>query len=487
MPAPATKRTGRHRFYHDVQLRGPTPQRLLLKFDPVARPRTELIDLVDKAARIEGYLQSDPLRHTVFDRFSWLPPLAIKGEVTLIQSLMADWLDQSGEYIPIAWTPRLTAQRLMTLLQHIGPVLAGRDAPWREVILDTIARQARHLRRIEKRSTERPHTRLPISMARSMAALFLPEDPSIGTPGDPALLRALAPITQGELPDEWQDTEELVRCGSQLLTLKQGFQHRRLTPPEELVEALKIVRLLVGGLLTSPGQLSVFPMGQEGDAGLIRALEPIHRPEAELVLPSLHKYRLSTDNMLVHADGHTETVAPGAFQFTAYQTPIMTSCGAPPLLATQLSQRMSQWRDALSISSAGSTLDQAETPAPMRHAMMRQATGNRLEMQAAHHGFQRMLWLSLSPHTLHGEELIPLSSGNGPLRFHLHPNVSPRVEDGHIHLDAGRAGQWKMSCQDASFGIEESIYAGQAGEVVPTQQLVLRPQKTLIRWAVAEL
>lgn len=151
MPRPL-RQSGRARFYHDIQLRGPIPSALLYEPDLPPRSGPALLEAVYDWAGQEDLTPQTRAGEDMLHRFDWLPILAAtgaEGQDTMSQ-ILHYWLDVYGRYTPAVWRPQRTAIRLVRMLGAIGPLTATADGPFRERIFDVIARQARHLGRILK-------------------------------------------------------------------------------------------------------------------------------------------------------------------------------------------------------------------------------------------------------------------------------------------------------------------------------------------------
>ncbi|MEM9233710.1 MAG: hypothetical protein AAGA69_05670, partial [Pseudomonadota bacterium] len=253
------RESGRARFYHDVQLRGPIPSGLVYFPQTSAAPEQALIEAALAWSQFEDMTPGSPAASEALQRFDWLPVLEAAGDegAAAIRRLMEFWLDHYGRFSSSSWRAALCAPRLIRMISNMDALTQGVDRPMREQILDCTARQARHLARFLKGGKER--ARLPVIVARTLASLCLPEDKQIGSPGAPRLGAFLRPIADGTLPVSWRDLSIAVHEADYLLALSAAFRDRRLSAPEELTEALKVARLYIGGFMTDQGGIAQLP------------------------------------------------------------------------------------------------------------------------------------------------------------------------------------------------------------------------------------
>ncbi|MBM3518294.1 MAG: heparinase, partial [Alphaproteobacteria bacterium] len=87
--------------------------------------------------------------------FGWLRDFAANGGAAArrkARELCAGWLAEHARWDALPWRPDLIGRRLATWVCHAPFLLENADAAFRAAFLDSIARQARHLRRTALRS-----------------------------------------------------------------------------------------------------------------------------------------------------------------------------------------------------------------------------------------------------------------------------------------------------------------------------------------------
>ena len=111
--------------------------------------------------------------------FGWLSDLrAIGGEASreYARGLVAEWIETQGRWRPLTWRPDVVSARIINWLCHAEFLFAGAEGPLGQRYLDSIARQARHLRRVVWLVEGGPD-RLIVLHALILAGLCLRSDP----------------------------------------------------------------------------------------------------------------------------------------------------------------------------------------------------------------------------------------------------------------------------------------------------------------------
>lgn len=484
----AERRSGRSRFYHEVQLRGPIPQRVLIRLPLPYRPLPILTEAMMTLAEAPEALAASAPMARLFQRADWLPLLAAADATGLarLHRLMGVWLSRFGMYAPRAWAARLCAPRLLMQLRGLDLLLFNRDAPWREHVLDVIARQARHLARAERGGTGATATDLTPALARAAAALALPPDRSIGEPTSPALERALTPIASGEIPAGWRHLETALQAAHDITALEIGFAARKLTEPPTLAEAGKVARLFVSGFLTRRGEVMALPAQSVGDPGLVQAFAPAAR--SHLAAPLLEKvgfWRAGADGAAVIVDAGVDrgTLRGSGLTFYASDEAVIVPCGSPSLIAETILPGSRAWAAHLGTDNATSTRDPLP-PATSWQARRHSAReGDLIALDAGRRSgmIRREVFLSADGRRLIVED-AGLEHTGGVLRFHLPVGAVALTGDGHdggIQLASGR--RVRINIDGGVGHAEESVGMGTDGRCQRTEQIVVTPTESRVR------
>lgn len=450
-------------------------------------------------------------------RFHWLRDVAAQGPEgeSRARGLVVSWVETFGKWDSFAWRLGVTADRLVNILSAgpwlMGGLISGLDGGAREALLDSLARQTRHLLASGGDETD-PQARFRIAIALTLAGATLETGQKIVEAGL-GLLEA--------------------ECGAQILA-DGGHASRS---PEALAEALMdiqavedlLLRLgqnapafltrlqarmagMLGFLTSADGGLVVANGGGDGLSGLsAAALRPYGSVHSRFAFARLSGYqRVQAQDLTVFLDAgagperpHGVRAHAGALALTVDDGPdrLITQCGAHPDLEPAL-------RDAARRTAAHSTLTlrgedsaifnpdpavgvrQPEGPAGLAVHRLEESEEFLLEGQhggwRVRHGliYRRRLYVSKDGQRITGEESLsrPMSetasASAAPipyaLRFHLHPDVqiAPGPDDRTVFLGlASRQRVWRFR-SEALLKVEISRYWG-GGAARKSQQLVV--------------
>ncbi|RFB05798.1 hypothetical protein [Parvularcula marina] len=476
------RESGRARFYHDVQLRGPIPQRLVFYPEVSAAPSEALIEAARAWTAEDDMSPGSLAAAESFHRFDWLPILAGAGEdgAEAIRKLTAFWLEQHGRFSPATWRATLCAPRVIRMLCHMDLLTNGMDGPMRAMILDSTARQARHLSRFLRRGKDKQ--RLPVVVARTLASLCLPEDRQIGTTDTPRLGQYLRPLAEGELPASWRHVNVALQETDDLFILSEAFDIRRLSAPPELDEALKVARLYIGGFLTGEGGMVQMPGRYAPDKAALHRIGPMIRPESAILLERMGYASLRDGDTLFMADlGKDQDLAgTGGIALTTGRTPLIVSCGAPSPAAIGIVDRMAAWADALNTPAAASGFD---IPALAPSSFSRPSAQEMgLSWSSRRGTIQRKFELSESEHQLSVEEQIPTEKLD--LRLHIGAGQAKLDEHGGVDIALDQGAGARLTIDGAKTQIEESVSAWPDGRIEKLYQIVMSPCGPAVRWRI---
>ena len=480
--------SGAERFYHDVSLRGPVPDRLLLRVEGGATPdeaAANRLALV-AAAHARAFFARKAASFAYAQSFAWLDALGAREDARHVAgALFEAWFREHGRYDARAWAPTLAAARTEHMLRHAPLLLEGRDAPQRERVFGTLIRQARHLARAARKNQNLEARRVPrlVTLARAaLGTLALPLAGEQERQVKPPLEAALTATARGRLPDALADTAVATEAARALFALAQGYAARGLTPPAGLSDALGVLRLLLGGLEVAPGAgLAVLPGGAEGDRAVLGALSLLRRDEAAPLLERYGYAVMRAGGTSVHAALSGE--AGGAFALSDGTDRLVTAAGTPRLSLRALDDVMRDWTQALARPAAAATLDAdglALVAATREDAPEGQGlTVRRRGPEGTH---ERRLFLEAGGAALIGED-TGWRAGLA-YRFPLHPDVAARAAGAGravLTLPSGRA--WRVETAHAALSVEDGIYSG-GGAPRPASQLVLTAEREGVRWAL---
>jgi uncharacterized heparinase superfamily protein len=423
--------------------------------------------------------------------FGWLQHLESVGTPQAQQACCAyigHWLEQAESWRGAGWMPEVIGARLTHWVRHAAFYLPSMELPQRQLLLTSLARQARHLARLL------PNPRLvgtPALMAvRGLieAGLNLPAD------GGKLVGLALTLLARQLTEDIAADGGHKSRSPQQgfdylrhLLAIRAALAAQHLSAPAELDWTIRQMVPALRSLRHGDGGFALFHGGQTLQTLLIdRVLEDSGvRHRGGKSLPQSGFERLQAGRCLLLADmglppvgGYDQTGHAGllSFEFSHGRERIFTNCGALSAWGS--------WRMALAATAAHNALQVGDTnaaeilPEGGLGRRPKQATSRLMSQQgaqtliAAHDGYkeafglvhERSLSLGEDGAWLKGQDVL-YGAGVYPytIRFHLHPKIqASQLNHQQTVLLRCASGQgWKFTVDGGRLQLEESLYCGQ--------------------------
>jgi uncharacterized heparinase superfamily protein len=470
-------------------------------------------------------------------RFHWLRDVAAHGPEgqKRAKTLALSWIEQFGKWEAFAWRVSPTADRLINIISAGPWLLAGLEGEARTTVLDSLARQARHvLAGVEAETDPAARLRAAVALVISGAAM---EEGQKRLEAGLALLEAecgmqimadgghisRSPEALSEALFDIQAVEDLMlRLGLQAPAWLARLQTR-------MASMLSFFTLPDGGLLAVNG-------GGDGAGGVSQAaLAPYGAPPAKFSFSRLSGYqRVQADELTMYFDTgpapeprFASRAHAGSLAITVDDGTdrIVTACGAHADLdpAVRDAARRSAAHSVLSLEGEDSAMflpcGATGVPAPEGPPAL---TARRLEeneqflLEGQHGGwrvrhgliYRRRLYIAKNGARITGEDSLSrpmaesLPAGAKPipfaLRFHLHPNVqiAQGPDNRTVFLGLARRQRvWRFR-SEALLSIEISRYWGH-GAAQKAQQLVIRGEAdpaadgsqapNRVRWALSRI
>ncbi|MBI1364975.1 MAG: hypothetical protein GC153_03350 [Alphaproteobacteria bacterium] len=520
--------------FYQAQLKGPAPDRL--HFHPVD-PRTperalgeallkgrisiaaESIDCEGELDRLWDLASADGELFRFLQEFAWLRHLEALGEAGIAPArvLTKAWLDRFDKWSPDAWTPALAGERLIHLCCHSAIVLKGSDALWRSRVLTSMARQTRHLGRAGHRVSG-AYERLTTALALSLAGLCLPGCEEPAERGLELLRRELRLQIRPDGGHLSRNPSRQLAIVIRLQLVLKALEARRMSAPGFLKHIAMRAAANLQFFRSGDGRLAVFNGGYEDDGRCVLAALQSLDPNAAPTGFARHTgfQRLEAARALLIADMGVSSSARrfesvGSFHFSSGRSRIVVNCGAGGHLA-------GEWERVLRQAAAHSTLS-GETSAAaaalsavggaVAHRRAEDIRGQLLEIdrtigpgeRAAAPRHVRRFYVTAGGDNLRGEDRLvappPPLAAAWRIRFHLHPTVrASMARDGRsIILALPNREGWRFRTNCKVLRLEKSVYCGEGGLPVATEQIVLAPQDLagpppdgiVVKWAFRRL
>ena len=469
--------------------------------------------------------------------FGWLRDLATvsdyAGARTRAEELVKGWLKRFDKWEPLAWRSDIVGRRLINWMAYAPLILSTNDHVYRSLVLNSMARQSRHLMRSIDDAPMGP-PQLTASIGLIYAGLFLPNAPlrlkhGMGELNRQLQIQVLA--DGGMITRNPMDIHTVLR---DLLALRDVFVQMDRDVPEYVQGAIDRMGPMLRSMCHGDGKLSLFNGSFEMNAAEIR--ETLNRigevGEPFGNAPHSGFQRLTRGQTVVIADigppspmhfSYSDHAGTLSFELSDGQDRLIVNCGSAASLPEGRPSAFRRFR-ASSFSlmaratAAHSTLTLNDTNSsevlengyigdgPTLVEFDRHDDSGGTWLEASHNGYEprfgllhkRRLFLDPDGGDLRGEDSL-LRTGKRnrqdhyDIRFHLHPRVSATLdEDGTgvlLRLPSGR--RWHFWVKGGKPMLDESLYLGKPHEPVKTRHIVVSgevgAEDKVINWSLKRL
>jgi uncharacterized heparinase superfamily protein len=446
--------------------------------------------------------------------FVWLRDLSTVATraqgAPVAEAIMAKWLAVHADKVDEpAWRADLWGRRILHWTANAPLILSSTDLVYRSLVLNTLARGARHI--------DRSADRAPAGVARIAAwcgviaaGQLIPAGERRVAIGEESLAKAIeaAVYEDGGMasrsPQVQLDTIML------LTMLREVYSARRLGPPATISDALGRMVPALQGVCHSNHALSSWqgggPVRPEQIEEVITASGVRARPLRQA--RDWGYQRLAQGQAVVIVDAAPPPIsrlAEGgcastlAFEMSDGPERLIVNCGGARTAIIQIPAALTE---GLRTTAAHSTLVVGDSNSTAIHAdgtlgrgvaeveLARQESGGASRLEASHDGYarrfgflhRRQLVLTGDGRELRGDDML-LPAGRKrkvaatpfAIRFHLGPGVEAApTADGMaalLRLASGRL--WQFRCRGGTLAIEESLWIDPDGRPSSTLQLVI--------------
>ncbi|MFT3964453.1 MAG: heparinase II/III family protein [Sphingobium sp.] len=447
--------------------------------------------------------------------FRWLRDLAAAGSrdqlAPLAENILRGWLAAHAETpSEPAWRADNVAWRILFWASYAPYILSSGDLVYRSLVLNCIARSARHL--------DRSADKAPAGLARMTAwsgivaaAILLPGGDPRRIFGEAGLKRALESgvyadggiISRSPL----EQLDALMLFGM----LRSVYASRREEVPGFIGQSLEKMVAAILGLVMGDGTIGSWQGSAPVDPEYLRSVVQMSRVRTRPLRQARDwgYQRLVAGQTTLIVDGAPPPVArlsgggcasTCALELSDGKTRIVVNCGGAALSGAMIPRSLAS---GLRTSAAHSTLvlDDANSTAIMPDGTLGKGVqeveldrqevpqGSRLEI--AHDGYvrrmgfvhRRLLLLSQDGRELRGEDMIlPAQRRRKPngvgyaIRFHLGLDIEPTLtadRQGAVLRLLNDSALWQFRVSDGTLEIEESCWIDGAGRPHRSQQLVV--------------
>lgn len=467
------------------------------------------IDTLDFAALSVG-----PAFASYLHGFRWLRDLAASASreqgAPIAESVMRKWLDAHHETpSEPAWRADNAGWRLLFWTAHAPLILSSSDLVYRSLVLNCIARTARHL----DRSADKAPMGLPRLTAWTgilAAALLIPGGEARRLFGEAGLKRAIDSGIHADGGIVSRSPLAQMEAVMLLSMLRAVYDVRRESPPACLTEALARAVPALLGLTHGDGGLASWQGAGAIDPQSVQAVVQASRVRARPLRQARDwgYQRIVAGSTIVQVDAAPPPVArlaeagcasTGAMEISDGPLRLIVNCGGAALEGAWVPRELAQ---GLRTTAAHSTLVLADSNSTAllpdgtlgkgvtEVELTRQELDNGSRLDISHDGYvrrmgymhRRLLMLSGDGREVRGEDMLtPAERRRKPqrqpvqIRFHLAPGVEPTLtadnQGAVLRIDGGAL--WQFRAGAGVLSVEESLWVDGDGRPHPTRQLVV--------------
>ena len=473
------------------------------------RGRKQIIDTVDFARLDLGPAFADHIHS-----FRWLRDLASTATreqaAPIAEGVMRRWLAAHAETpSEPAWRADNAGWRLLFWTAHAPLILSSSDLVYRSLVLNCIARTARHLDRIaDKAAMGLP--RIVAWSAIVAASMLIPGGASRKIFGEAGLKRAIESSFHPDGGIVSRSPLAQVEAVMALAMLRAVYDVRRETIPAFLDEGLGRAVPALLGLIHGDGGLGSWQGAGAIDPVTVNAVVQASRVRSRPLRQARDwgYQRIAAGTTVVQVDAAPPPVArlaeagcasTGAIEISDGPHRLVVNCGGAGLEGAWIPADLAQ---GLRTTAAHSTLvlDDCNSTALLPDGTLgkgvtevelnRQELDNGSRVDLSHDGYvrrlgyihRRLLLVSGDGKEIRGEDMLtPAERRRKPsklpvmLRFHLAPGVEPTLtadsQGALLRVDMGAL--WQFRTGTGVLSVEESLWVDADGRPHPTRQLVV--------------
>ena len=461
--------------------------------------------------------------------FAWLRDLRATGSDAgrrLGREMIGDWIDRFGRFHHHGWRADIAAERLINWLSQYDYFCRGAEDRFRDRVLQSVARQAKHLANVTRKTTRGARrvraakgliyvgACLPSAQARMYKGLALLEheiEHRIHADGGVA---ERCPSLQHDI------LRDLIDVRSVLASSHQDSSPAVQGAIDRAAPMLRGMRLGDGGLGVFNGGFEEqdwqidMTLNQSGSTGK----PPEHPPHTGFQRIVAGRTTVVMESGAPPPPGHDDLAHAGllSFEMSAGRARLIVNCGS-------YWKRNGDWAFAGRTSAAHSTLVVENRNSSQLHrngglgrrpAQVEAGRRDRdgaLLIEGSHDGYapafevihRRRIYVSPNGEDIRGQDILsrPGDARRNPdiefaVRFHLHPDVSIDSmsiwEKGGRIIDFSRqgAGGWQFHTESGvTIRVEASVYQGVRNQRQRSRQIVLSgayggTESRAVRWAI---
>ncbi len=445
--------------------------------------------------------------------FAWLRDFAAQGGDAArrqAQAMVDSWVRSFADWHPFAWRSDILGRRMISWASHGPLIILNTELTHRSRVLDSMARQARHLARaVDLAPAGTPHLTAIVGLIYS--GLALPDGRRRLSQGLRLLGRELQRQVLGDGGHVSRNPSLHMAVLRDLTAVRAALADAGHEIPAELQNTIDRMAPMLRFFRHGDGGLALFNGGLEhgdGDVDLTLAFAGARgKPVASAPHSGFERIVRQRTTVLVDVgappteNGTAPSAGLLAFEMSVGKARLVVNCGTPE-------GPDPQWLAAMRGTAAHSTLavddtNQFDPDAPPAIAVeaTREESAGKVLIDASHDAYgrtyglvhRRRLYLGETGDDLRGEDsLTPAEAGKAvpfTIRFHLHPTVRAALQEaGGLLIKPPSGGGWRFIATGGELSLQDSVYLGD-GRPRRSQQVVITGHcdgrtRTEVKWAI---
>ena len=461
--------------------------------------------------------------------FSWMKDVLAFNRGALsaaaLRDFIADWIEHSEHMHASAHWPEVTGERIANWIAFGRFYLKGSSFAFRRKYLKSLIAQ---IRLLEMAALTRPgvkgtSSKVGFAAIKGLiyASLALPLAQYLLKPTVGALYFLLETTLLADGAHIARSPSVQLDVLKLLVEIQYNLKHCQGIELARLDSAVSNVAGMLCYLSHGDGRLALFnnsTMESKADMQRVLSLVTVRMPDEKLPAPSGFHRLMRAETLAIMDAGAQAAYNPNShsgtlsFELSDGQERLIVNCGA-------YRGNDFAWRKVPRSTAAHSTLtidernswdagDNLRDGAMPRVSAMRGERDGNVFVDAVYNGYarycglthSRQLYLTADGDRLSGADILTSRDTGGSdkrhlvtIRFHLHPSVKAnQLEDGAVMLGLASGKEWIFqSSHQLQALLEESVYLGNNGKPVRSQQIALSQQlgteEMVVEWAFSKV
>ncbi len=447
--------------------------------------------------------------------FSWLRHVrATRSDerYAVARRLTDEWIATHGRRISgIAWSPDITAQRIIAWLSHSTVILKNADVRFYNRVLKSLRMQIRFLELTARHAPE-GEIRLRIRIALAVAAVSLSSSGGRLRRAAQHLDRELDRQILGDGGHISRNPRTGLELLFDLLPLRQTYVNLGIDPPARLIPAIDRMYPALRFFRHQGGELALFNGATTTLAhelmSVLRYDETAGRPFK--ALPHLDYHRLAVRETVLIIDAGkpvntamSRTAHAGclSFEMSSGKHRFIINSGAPRFAGENYRQlaRATAAHSTVTINDTSSCrISKSSITGPVFSDGITEVQVERAELEdgsdgliARHDGYlepfglihERTMQINAQGNQIRGNDRLSLEDGSDPpvdlqthavIRFHIHPQIEIReIDDHEARLVAPDGETWALTTTDTAIQVEDDVFFADPSGIRGSQQIEL--------------